>query len=278
MRPPIIKHSKKNNVVYSFRNFFKILQNALIKQKVKNTAGLLFIILFNENILMLILAIDTASIYCAVALIRHKSVIARISERMNKGHAEKLIGYITQVMEQANMTLSQVDRIAVNIGPGSFTGVRVGVSTARALALALEIPAVGVSALEALAMHATNKNTTLAISVVIEAGRDMFYHQNFNEDLTPLGEPGLKTIENIIKDLPQQIRLIGPAAHIVALHIKNNRINKKVILNQTLCEAADVVSYAHLAASKQPQARPCPLYLRSADIKQQTGFSLPRKK
>ncbi|WP_317992788.1 tRNA (adenosine(37)-N6)-threonylcarbamoyltransferase complex dimerization subunit type 1 TsaB [Bartonella gliris] len=232
---------------------------------------------------MLILAIDTASIYCAVALIRHKSVhhksvIAHISERMNKGHAEKLIGYIAQVTNQANITLNQVDRIAVNIGPGSFTGVRVGVSTARALALALEIPAIGVSALEALAAQAANKNTTLAITVVIEAGRDMFYHQNFKEDLTPLGAPSLKTIDNIIEDLPQQTRLTGPAANIVALYIKNNQINKKVVLDQILCEAADIVSYAHLAANKQPQEHPRPLYLRNADAKQQTGFALPRKK
>ncbi|WP_455480938.1 tRNA (adenosine(37)-N6)-threonylcarbamoyltransferase complex dimerization subunit type 1 TsaB [Bartonella sp. B12(2025)] len=227
---------------------------------------------------MLILAIDTASIYCAVALIRHKTVVARISERMNKGHAEKLIGHIAQITDQTNITLNQIDRIAVNIGPGSFTGVRVGVSTARALALALEIPAIGVSALEALAAQTTTNKNTAAVTVVIEAGRDMFYHQNFNEDLTPLGTPGLKTIENIIEDLPQQTRLTGPAADIVARHIKNNKINRKIVRDQSLCEAADIVTYAHLSANKQPQNPPYPLYLRNADAKQQTGFALPRKK
>lgn len=228
---------------------------------------------------MLILAIDTASIYCAVALVHHKSVIARINERMHKGHAEKLIGHIAQVMTQANMRLHQVERIAVNIGPGSFTGVRVGVSTARALALALEIPAVGVSALEALAAQTTTSaNALSAITVVIEAGRDMFYHQNFNEDLTPLGEPGLKTLEDIIEDLPQQTRLTGSAANIIAQHIIDNKINKKIVRDQSLCEAADIVSYAYLAANKQPKGPPCPLYLRNADAKQQTGFALPRKK
>ncbi|UNE54580.1 tRNA (adenosine(37)-N6)-threonylcarbamoyltransferase complex dimerization subunit type 1 TsaB [Bartonella machadoae] len=227
---------------------------------------------------MLILAIDTASIYCAVALVRHKSVIARISERINKGHAEKLIGYIAQITNQANITLHQVDRIAVNIGPGSFTGVRVGVSTARALALALEIPAIGVSALEALAAQTKSTNTTSAIAVVIEAGRNMFYHQNFNEDLTPLGAPRLKTIENILEDLPQQTILTGPAADIVGLYIKNNKLNKIVVLDQIFCKAADVVNYAYLAANKKPQDPPRPLYLRNADAKQQTGFALPRKK
>ncbi|MET3589768.1 tRNA threonylcarbamoyl adenosine modification protein YeaZ [Bartonella silvatica] len=228
---------------------------------------------------MLILAIDTASIYCAVALTHHKSVVARINERINKGHAERLIGYIAQITEQAHITLDQIDRIAVNIGPGSFTGVRVGVSTARALALALEIPAVGVSALEALAVQTkVNKNTASAITVVIEAGRDMFYHQNFHEDLTPLGKPGLKTIADIIKDLPPQTRLTGPAADIVASYIQKNQINTIIIKDQILCEAADIVSYAHLAENKQPHDPPCPLYLRNADAKQQTNFALPRKK
>ncbi|WP_455474278.1 tRNA (adenosine(37)-N6)-threonylcarbamoyltransferase complex dimerization subunit type 1 TsaB [Bartonella sp. B30(2025)] len=227
---------------------------------------------------MLILAIDTASIYCAVALVHHKSVIARISERMNKGHAEKLIGQIMQVTDQANITLNQIDRIAINIGPGSFTGVRVGVATTRALALALKIPAVGISSLEALAAQVNDKNTTSAIAVVMDAGRNMFYHQNFNADLTPLGTPKLNTIENIIEDLPQKAKLTGPAANIIALHIKNNKVNKKILLDLTFCEAADIVSYANLAADKEPQGLPRPLYLRSADAKQQTDFALPRQK
>lgn len=227
---------------------------------------------------MLILAIDTASIYCAVALVHHKSIIARIDERMNKGHAERLIGQITQIMTQTDITLDQVERIAVNIGPGSFTGVRVGVATARALALALEIPAVGVSALEALAAQVTpHKNTASAITVVIEAGREMFYHQNFHNDLIPLGEPKLKTIENILDDLPQKTRLTGPAADIIEQHIKNHKINEKIVFEKIPCEAADIVNYAYLAANKQPKNSPRPLYLRSADAKQQTNFALPRK-
>ncbi len=127
-------------------------------------------------------------------------------------------------------------------------------------------------------MQVSNNNTGLAITVVIEAGRDMFYHQNFSVDLGPLRAIRLKTIENIIEDLPQQTRLTGPAADIIALHIKNNKINKKILRDKTVCEAADIVNYAHLAAKKQTQDHPRPLYLRSADAKQQTDFALPRKK
>ncbi|WP_332065353.1 tRNA (adenosine(37)-N6)-threonylcarbamoyltransferase complex dimerization subunit type 1 TsaB [Bartonella sp. CB189] len=227
---------------------------------------------------MLTLAIDTASIYCAVALVRDKSVIARISECMNKGHAEKLIGYITQIINQVSITLNQVDRIAVNIGPGSFTGIRVGVATAKALALALEIPTVGVTTLEALAAQISSKNTSSTITVVIEAGKNMFFHQSFNEDITPLEAPSLKTIKNIIENLPKNTKLTGPAAGIIAKHIKKNEKYKKIVPDQIICEAADIVSYAHLAAQKQPQDKLHPLYLRNADVKKQTGFILPRKK
>ncbi|AGF74049.1 glycoprotease family protein [Bartonella australis AUST/NH1] len=227
---------------------------------------------------MLILAIDTASIYCAVALVRHKSVIARISERMNKGHAEKLISQIIQITNQADVTLDQVDRIAVNIGPGSFTGIRVGVSAARALALALQVPAIGVSALEALAAQVICENSASAITAVIEAGREMFYFQNFDKNLITLSQPSLKTLENVVADLPPQTVLTGPAAEIITLYIKNNKLDAITPSNQISCEAADILTYARLAANKQPQIPPRPLYLRGADAKRQTNFSLPLKK
>ncbi|MCZ2328069.1 tRNA (adenosine(37)-N6)-threonylcarbamoyltransferase complex dimerization subunit type 1 TsaB [Bartonella sp. F02] len=226
---------------------------------------------------MLILTIDTASIYCTAALIHNKSVIACISERMKKGHAEKLIGQITEVTEQANITLDQIDRIAVNIGPGSFTGIRVGVSTARALALALEIPAIGVSALEALAKQAALQNISSNITVAIEAGRGMFYHQDFNKNLITLNAPGLKTLENIIENLPQKTTLTGPATDLIALHLKNNTTNKILEFNQIPYEAANIEIYAYLAAEKQSQMSPRPLYLRNADAKKQTNFAIPRK-
>lgn len=227
---------------------------------------------------MLTLAIDTASVYCSVALVYHKSPLVRISERIGRGHAEKLIGQIIHATHQANVALEQVNRIAVNVGPGSFTGVRVGIATARALALALEIPVIGVSSLEALAAQISIKNTTPAITVALEAGRGMFYHQNFSHDLTPLSEPCLKTLDRIIESLPPKTILTGSAASIIALHLKNqNTINSKTVIDQIPCEAADVLVYAHLAANRQPRFPPRPLYLRDADARKHINFALPRK-
>ncbi|MES1203310.1 MAG: tRNA (adenosine(37)-N6)-threonylcarbamoyltransferase complex dimerization subunit type 1 TsaB [Pseudomonadota bacterium] len=100
---------------------------------------------------MRVLAIDTTLNACSVALIDNDAVLAMRSEPMQRGHAERIAPMAQDVMAQTEF--STIDRIVVTTGPGSFTGVRVGLAFARAMALALEIPCVGVSTLEALALE-----------------------------------------------------------------------------------------------------------------------------
>lgn len=100
---------------------------------------------------MRVLAIDTALNACSVALIENGAVLAMLSEPMQRGHAERIAPMAQEVMGQT--AFSTIDRIVVTTGPGSFTGVRVGLAFARATALALEVPCVGVSTLEALALE-----------------------------------------------------------------------------------------------------------------------------
>ena len=101
---------------------------------------------------MIILAIDTTLDACSVAIVRDGETLASLHEQMNRGQAERLAPMVREACANANVALSQIDRIAVTAGPGSFTGVRVGLSFARALALALDKPCLGVSTLEALAL------------------------------------------------------------------------------------------------------------------------------
>ncbi|WP_395647182.1 tRNA (adenosine(37)-N6)-threonylcarbamoyltransferase complex dimerization subunit type 1 TsaB [Terricaulis sp.] len=102
---------------------------------------------------MIVLAVDTALDACSVAIARDGEVLASISETMTRGQAERLAPMAREAITQAALAFTQIDRIATTTGPGSFTGVRVGLSFARALALAISKPCIGVSTLEALALE-----------------------------------------------------------------------------------------------------------------------------
>src|SRR5690348_11165768 len=122
---------------------------------------------------MILLAIDTAASLCAACVYDSAAgqELGREVIDIGKGHAERLIGVIDGALGQAGMTYKDLDRIGVSIGPGSFTGVRVGVATARGLALALGVPAVGVNTLEALAEEAHEKLPDRAVLAAIDGRR-----------------------------------------------------------------------------------------------------------
>lgn len=99
---------------------------------------------------MLVLGINTVADACEAALVRDGVVVADHAEPMNQGHDARLAPVVEALMRQAGVAFSELNRVAVVVGPGSFTGVRVGVAFARGLSLSLDIPAVGVSSLEAI--------------------------------------------------------------------------------------------------------------------------------
>lgn len=102
---------------------------------------------------MIVLGLDTTLDACSAAMVRGGEVLAARSEPMNKGQAERLAPMTQEVAAAAGIAFARIDRIAVACGPGSFTGVRVGLSFARALALALGKPCLGIGTLEALALE-----------------------------------------------------------------------------------------------------------------------------
>ena len=128
---------------------------------------------------MLILAIDTALDACAVGVLDTQSttMLAQQSLPMKRGHAEALVPLIAQVMAQAGVGYAALDRIAVTTGPGSFTGLRVGLSAARGIALAAGKPVVGLTTLTAYAAPLVSENAGAPIISAIDARHDQVYYQ-----------------------------------------------------------------------------------------------------
>lgn len=126
---------------------------------------------------MIVLGLDTALPACSVAVIDGDRVLASMVEPMLRGHQERLAPMVAEAMAHAGLPMSALQRVAVGVGPGSFTGLRVGLAFGKTLALALDIPCVGVGALQALAASAGSDGLVVA---VVDAKRGQVYLQPFN--------------------------------------------------------------------------------------------------
>src|SRR5665647_1929954 len=168
---------------------------------------------------MRVLAIDTALEACSAGVLdtERAGVVAHESRAMLRGHAEALIPLIARVLERARLTFSEIDRIAVTTGPGSFTGLRVGISAARGIALATGKPAVGLSTLAAYAAPFIAADDTLPVVAIIDARHDHVYLQIFGPGGRTLVTPRLVPIAEARRVAATGApRLVGTAANLLA--------------------------------------------------------------
>ncbi len=130
-----------------------------------------------------ILGIDSATRGCAAAITRATAVLAEQNQPMDRGQAEALMPMIEDVLKTASLKPADLDAIAVTYGPGGFTGLRIALAAARGMALALNVPCIGVTTFEAVALGALElggSDLTKALLVVIESKRDDVYAQLFS--------------------------------------------------------------------------------------------------
>lgn len=210
---------------------------------------------------MIVLAIDTCLFACSVAVVDGEQVLARRVEPMSRGHQERLAPLVQEAMAEAGLGFDKLERIGVTVGPGSFTGLRVGLAFAKGLASALSIPAVGIGALEALA-HTESGN----VVAVLDAKRGQVYLQAFSGG-AQVSAPDALPIETAAARVAEFApdTLIGTGAALLA----GVRPGVRVIE----ADVTDPVAVARLAALRSP-VPPRPLYLRAPDAKLPGGKTL----
>lgn len=216
-----------------------------------------------------ILAIDTATNSCSAAIAVDGDVVASRTEPMVRGHAERLVPMIGEVLTEAAIASRALELIAVTVGPGAFTGLRVGLATARGLALAADLPCMGFTTTETIAAAATEAGTPLLVA--LDSKRADLYVQAFDAGRTPITEPAAVLPDELGGWLsaacvdPQPLRLSGDAAE---------RAAETLAGAGYACSVSgpahpDAAVLARLAAGRwrpgDTVAKPAPLYLRPPD-------------
>ncbi len=216
---------------------------------------------------MNILAIDTASKTCSVAICRDDTVRVEITDGSGETHSRHLMTMVDQALNMSGTHLQDMDALAVNRGPGSFTGVRIGISTAKGLASAGAIPLVGVSGLAALAWQACPASQM--ICAMLDARRNEVYcgHYRFVQgELVPLGPEAVCAPEEAVRDVERPCVLIGDGAQVYRSRLEA-LLGEDLLVGPPFRDAirAGAIAYAALsriARGANDLVQLVPMYLR----------------
>ena len=227
---------------------------------------------------MRVLAIDTALEACSVAILDtdRSDVGVHESVPMQRGHAEALMPLIARVLDRAQLAFAALDRVAVTTGPGSFTGLRVGIAAARGIALAAGKPAIGLSTLAAFAAPFIAADDTLPVVVAIDARHDHVYLQVFGPGGRTVVAPRIAPLrEALLVSATGAPRITGTAANkLAALWPVGERAPTAV--EQRSAPNIDWVARLGVAATDTGMP-PKPLYLRAPDAHPQDAMQLARR-
>jgi tRNA threonylcarbamoyladenosine biosynthesis protein TsaB len=219
----------------------------------------------------MILALETSSSLCAVCVLDETTgeALAEVSNDIGRGHAERLMGDAAAALSQAGAYYSGLTAIACGAGPGSFTGIRVGIAAGRGLGLALKIPVHGVTSLQAIALQAVASAGGRGLLAVQDAGREELHMQRFDHDARPLGRPLALSLAQLLDQLPDMpLFACGSGAPLL-----EGRANLEIASKPFVPTA---VSVARASLDPAMTVPPKPLYLRAPDAKPQAGFAVAR--
>jgi tRNA threonylcarbamoyladenosine biosynthesis protein TsaB len=219
-----------------------------------------------------VLAFDCALEGCTVALWQDGRVLAHRADPSPRGQAATLVPLLRAVMAEDGGGWASLDRLAVTVGPGSFTGLRIGLAAARGIVLATAIPVAAVTTLEAVAHGLPAPIPPDArLAVAIASGRADLYSQLFGADLMPLGEPSAALPAEIAAAMRAAGRrwlVAGNAAAEVLAAVAAAGLDALAAEGPALPDAAVV---ARLGAGRAAGPPPAPLYLRAPSVTQALG-------
>ena len=227
---------------------------------------------------MRVLAIDTALEACSAAVLDtdRGGIAAGETLPMARGHAEAVMPLIARVMDLAGVDFADLDRIAVTTGPGSFTGLRVGISAARGIALAAGKPAVGLSTLAGFAAPLIAEDDTTHVVAAIDARHDQVYLQVFGIGGRTLGAPRVATLRDAARAaITGPARIVGSAANQVAAAWPRGAEPPLLVEHRSAPEIGWIARLG--AAAADGYGRPTPLYLPPPEARPQDAARVLRR-
>jgi tRNA threonylcarbamoyladenosine biosynthesis protein TsaB len=220
-----------------------------------------------------ILAVDTALGACSAAILDGETIRAHCWEPMERGHAERLAPMVHETMAAARLDFPALDRLAVTIGPGTFTGQRVGYAFMRGLRLALHRPLIGVTTLEAMAQAAIHETDTCCAAVFHDAKRGEVYVAAVDQrgTIVPVQiatfEDAVRLVHDAVRHSGGAIALAGTAATPAHDALRDSGMDAAEIVLTDIA-APDALWVVRMARSaREPETIPRPLYLRPPDAR-----------
>ena len=188
---------------------------------------------------MKILAVDTSSEICSVAILENDNVIVENSLNDGKTHSENLMTIMENTLEENKIKLSDIDLIACSVGPGSFTGIRIGVSSIKAIAEVLDVPVAAVTSLETLAKNVEAKGVTIVS--LIDAKNDQVYAGIFDDEYNKKEEYIADSIYTVIERVKEydNVIFVGNAA-IKYKELLDSNFENVVVADNNLQSASSV--------------------------------------
>jgi tRNA threonylcarbamoyl adenosine modification protein YeaZ len=226
---------------------------------------------------MTILAIDTAHPAVSACLLIGQAAepVSQESEPMLRGHAEALLPLIDRVMGEGNVEFKDLTRIAVVVGPGSFTGIRIGIAAARAFGLACGIPVVGVSSLAAFAAPLIGRSGGQVVAAGVDARHGQIYVQGYGPQGQNVLAPRLATARDAVRALGAgPLKLTGSGAPMMAIEAWSMGLEAEVVGETVAPDIAYVARLGRLADPAKALARP--YYLKGPDAKPQSNGHVAR--